>query len=287
MKRNSLWILLASLMLALPVQATDAGDNAAALQQVLAARSAEDRARDSARHPAETLAFFQVAPGMTVAEVLPGSGWYTKILANYLGPKGTLYGINYNDRMWGLFPNASEDWIAQRKAATGNFPDLVKSFTDNGIKAKGFTFNTVPHELAGTIDRVLLIRAMHNLSRFQEAAGTRSQALASIRSMLKPDGLVGVVQHRMPATDETSGTAGSTGYLVEADVILAFEEAGFELVATSEINANPLDQPGPEDIVWRLPPSLSTSKDDPELKAKMEAIGESDRMTLLFRKSSS
>ena len=74
---------------------------------------------------------------------------------------------------------------------------------------------------------------------------------------------------------------------MEADVILAFEEAGFELVATSEINANPLDQPGPEDIVWRLPPSLSTSKDDPELKAKMEAIGESDRMTLLFRKSSS
>ena len=64
-----------------------------------------------------------------------------------------------------------------------------------------------------------------------------------------------------------------------------FEMAGFELVATSDINANPGDLPGPEDIVWRLPPSLSTSKDDPELRAKMEAIGESDRMTLLFKKA--
>jgi predicted methyltransferase len=63
-----------------------------------------------------------------------------------------------------------------------------------------------------------------------------------------------------------------------------FDEAGFEFVASSEINANPKDQPGPEDIVWRLPPSLSGSKDNPEQRAAMEAIGESDRMTLLFRK---
>ena len=103
--------------------------------------------------------------------------------------------------------------------------------------------------------------------------------------MLKPDGLVGVVQHRAAVAGSASGTDGSRGYLVEAEVILMFEEAGFELVATSDINANPLDQPGVDDIVWRLPPSLATSKDDPELREKMQAIGESDRMTLLFRKT--
>jgi predicted methyltransferase len=187
--------------------------------------------------------------------------------------------------MWSLFPNASEEWMAQRKAATGKFPELVSSFTDNGIRTAGFSFDTVPPEIAGTADRVLLIRALHNLNRFESKAGTRSQALAAVRSMLKPDGLVGVVQHRAPVADSASGTDGSRGYLSEAEVILMFEEAGFELIATSEINANPNDKPGPDDIVWRLPPSLGTSGEDPELRARMEAIGESDRMTLLFRKA--
>jgi len=135
------------------------------------------------------------------------------------------------------------------------------------------------------VDRVLLIRALHNLNRFEEQAGTRSQALAAVRSMLKDDGLVGVVQQRAPADQSGSGTDGSRGYMVEAEVIEMFEDAGFELVASSDINANPLDQPGPEDNVWRLPPSLRTSADDPELRARMQAIGEADRMTLLFRKA--
>jgi predicted methyltransferase len=267
------------------LQAADNTDNDAALRQAIESRPAEDRARDSARHPAETLAFFQVAPGMTVAEALPGGGWYTNILANYLGPKGTLYGINYADRMWSLFPNATDEWIAGRKKATANFSSMVEGFTDNGIKTRSFTFSTVPGDVAGTVDRVLLIRALHNLSRFEEQAGTRSQALAAVRSILKDDGLVGVVQQRAPASQSGSGTDGSRGYLVEAELIQIFEEAGFELVATSDINANPLDQPGPEDSVWRLPPSLSTSAEDPELRAKMQAIGEADRMTLLFRKA--
>jgi predicted methyltransferase len=187
--------------------------------------------------------------------------------------------------MWSLFPNATDEWIAGRKKATGNFASMVQGFTDNGIKARGFTFSTVPADVAGTVDRVLFIRALHNLNRFEQQAGTRSQALAAVRNMLKNDGLVGVVQQRAPASQSGSGTDGSRGYLVETEVIQMFEEAGFELVATSDINANPLDKPGPEDSVWRLPPSLSTSADDPELRAKMQAIGEADRMTLLFRKA--
>jgi len=279
------WILILAFLLAGGLQAADNAANEAALRKAIDARSAEEKARDDARHPYETLVFFQVAPGMTVAEALPGGGWYTNILAHYLGGDGALYGINYPQRMWAMFPNATKEWIAKHEARTAEFPGMVRGFTDNGIETAGFTFNTIPPELAGTVDRVLMIRALHNLNRFESQAGTLSQALAAVRSMLKDDGLVGVVQHRAPASDAESGTDGSRGYLEEADVIMAFENAGFELVASSDINANPNDVPGPEDIVWRLPPSLSTSKEDPELRAKMQAIGETDRMTLLFRKA--
>lgn len=257
----------------------------AALQSAVSTRSAEDKARDSARHPAETLAFFQVEPGMTVAEALPGGGWYSKILANYLGADGRLYGVNYPDALWPLFSFSTDEMVKKRVASTAKFPKLVAGFTDNHIQAKGFTFNTVPSKVLGTVDRVLLIRALHNLNRFEATTGMRSQALAAVRAMLTSDGLVGVVQHRAPATADDAGADGSRGYLKQANVIAIFEEAGFELVASSEINANPKDKPGAEDIVWRLPPSVSDSKDDPARKAAMLAIGESDRMTLLFRKS--
>ncbi|NLG75036.1 MAG: methyltransferase, partial [Xanthomonadaceae bacterium] len=77
---------------------------------------------------------------------------------------------------------------------------------------------------------------------------------------------------------------GDAGYVKQSAVVAAFEKAGFELIGSSEINANPKDQPTEEDVVWRLPPTLATSRDDPELRKQMEAIGESDRMTLKFRK---
>ena len=97
--------------------------------------------------------------------------------------------------------------------------------------------------------------------------------------------MVGVVQHRLPESAAAEGADGSRGYLKQSDVVAAFEAAGFELVASSEINANPKDVPGAEDIVWRLPPSLNGSAEDPEKREAMKAIGESDRMTLLFRKA--
>ena len=256
-----------------------------ALEQIIASRSEEDRARDAARHPTETLRFFQVTPGLTVAEGLPGSGWYTRILAPYLGGTGTLYGVSYADRMWPLFSIATEEWIKSRKERAKNFPDAVRDYTDNGITTRAFTFATVPPAIAGTVDRVLLIRALHNLHRFESQAGTLNQAMVAVRGMLKGDGLVGVVQHRAPesATDEWAD--GNNGYMKQSAVIDIFEKAGFELVASSEINANPKDQPGPGDNVWRLPPALRTSKDNPDLRAAMVAIGETDRMTLLFRKA--
>jgi predicted methyltransferase len=285
MLRLKTCVLATSLLLSAAIQPVFANDNNATLVEVVAARSDEDKARDGARRPVETLEFFQVEPGMTVAEGLPGGGWYTRILANYLGADGALYGVNYADRMWPMVGYGKEDWVAQRIAATANYPTQVATFTDNGITALGFTFESVPPEVNGTVDRVLMIRALHNLNRFEEKAGTRSKALASIHAMLKDDGLVGVVQHRAPGTAGDDWADGSRGYMNQAAVILMFEEAGFELVAESEINANPLDKPAGEDTVWRLPPSLRGNEDDPEQQAAMSAIGESDRMTLLFRKA--
>ena len=277
-------LLLLSLALAGLIQTAHAVTETDTLNAVLASRSDEDTVRDDARQPLETLTFFQVKPGMTVAEALPGGGWYTRILANYLGQDGTLYGVNYPDSLWPMLSYASPEWIAQRIAATDNFTAKVATFTDNGITAQGFTFDTVPPEVEGTVDRVLLIRALHNLNRFQQKAGTSSQALTATHAMLKKDGLVGVVQHRAPATASEEWADGNKGYLNEAAVIAMFAEAGFALVAQSEINANPLDQPSGEDSVWRLPPSLRGNNDDVQREA-MVAIGESDRMTLLFRKA--
>jgi len=277
--------LLTTALLAAVVHSAGAGDHTAALEDILAARSAEDRSRDSARHPAATLAFFEVRPGMTVAEGLPGGGWYTRVLAPYLGGDGTLYGVNYPDSMWSRFSFATEEWIASRIESTAQFGEFVAAITDNGISARGFTFASVPEEVEGTVDRVLLIRALHNLNRYEDEAGTLSQALAAVHGMLKDDGLVGVVQHRAPESASNESAQGQRGYLKQSAVRAKFEEAGFELVASSEINANPKDQPGEDAIVWRLPPSLRGSEEDTEQREAMLAIGESDRMTLLFRKA--
>lgn len=260
-------------------------ENSDALAKVIAARSDEDKARDGARHPLETLQFFQLAPGMTVVEGLPGGGWYTRILANYLGADGKLYGVNYADRVWPMLDIATPEWVAARIAATDRYPAEVATYTDNGVTARGFTFESVPADVNGTVDRVLLIRALHNLNRFEKQAGTLSRALSSVHAMLRDDGLVGVVQHRAPESAADDWADGSHGYLKQTAVIASFEQAGFKLVATSEINANPKDRPSGADGVWRLPPSLRGSENDPRLREANLAIGESDRMTLLFRKA--
>ena len=102
--------------------------------------------------------------------------------------------------------------------------------------------------------------------------------------MLKPGGVVGVVQHEARENMSDEWASGAKGYLKKDFVIDKMTAAGFEYIGASDVNQNEKDQPGSEDIVWRLPPSLSTSREDPELREAMQAIGESNRMTLKFRK---
>lgn len=261
-----------------------AHDGNEALATVVLDRAADKRVRDASRRPVQTLSFFHVEPGMKVAEALPGDGWYSEIIANYLGKEGALYGINYNDSMWPLFGFFTPERIEQMSDRTQAFPELVANLADNGITVGGFTFANAPNDLTSTLDRVLFIRALHNLVRFEAKAGTLTEALALAYKLLKEDGMIGVVQHRAPADADDKWADGSAGYVKQNMVVQAFENAGFELVAQSEVNSNVKDKPTVDDTVWRLPPGLNGSADDPDKRAKLEAIGESDRMTLLFKK---
>jgi predicted methyltransferase len=147
-----------------------------------------------------------------------------------------------------------------------------------------FQFGALPERFEGALDAALFIRALHNMARFEEKGGFLTASLIETKTALKPGGIVGVVQHMAPEDEADDWADGSAGYLKKSVVIGQFEAAGFEFLGDSDINVNPLDQPTSEDIVWRLPPTLSGSADNPELAEQMSAIGESSRMTLLFKK---
>ena len=255
-----------------------------ALNEILAAQPKEVKARFKYRHPAQTLNFFRIKPGMTVVEVLPGGGWYSKILMPYLGPEGELVAVDYNKDLWPNFGFVDADFLEKRKTWAETWIAGAQAWEiENGSNLNAFKFGEMPADLTGTADAVLFIRALHNLNRFDPAF--LEQAINDAKTALKPNGLVGIVQHRAPEGNTDEWASGAAGYLKQSYVIAKMEEAGFKLLKASEINANPNDKLGADDVVWRLPPSLATSREDAELKAQMEAIGESDRMTLLFRKT--
>ncbi len=260
------------------------------LTTVLAVQPEKIQSRYNARHPKETLEFFGIKPGMTVLEALPGGGWYSKLLLPYLGSAGTLIGVDYSVDMYpkfGFFSKEDlkkkETWVADwTKEANGW--KTQNNMGSNSANIKAYTFGAVSDDLKGKVDAVVFIRALHNLARFEIDGGYLTTALSDAYNSLKPGGIVGVVQHQIPESADDKGANGSRGYLKKSFLILAMENAGFEFVASSDINLNPKDQPSAKDIVWRLPPSYSTSRKDEKKKAEYMAVGESNRMTLKFRK---
>ena len=258
---------------------------AATLADILAAQPDAAKARYEYRHPQETIEFFGIEPGMTVVEALPGGAWYTRILLPWLGEGGRLIGADYSLDMYPYFGFATEEFLAEQAKWTTNFIAWgIDLAGENGASVAAFHFGSMPDRLAGTADVVFMVRALHNLARFEDEDGFLTEALGEAFAVLKPGGTLGIVQHH--ARDDMSDefADGSRGYLKKDFVIAVVEKAGFEFVAESDINANPKDQPSEDDMVWRLPPTLGTSADNPELRAELEAIGESNRMTLRFRK---
>jgi predicted methyltransferase len=285
MINRALLTLVLSLATNLAIAGLDNND-ATRLTSVLAAQSDAIQTRYPSRHPQETLQFFGIKPGMTVIEVLPGSGWYSPILVAYLGSQGQLIGADYDLALWPNFPFADDKFMAQKQAWVEKFPADAKAWQgDDGASVTATRLGSMDAALDGTVDAVLFVRAFHNLYRFESKGGFRSTAMADAYRVLKPGGIVGVVQHEAPADRAVSWADGSRGYLNRAVLIADMKAAGFEFVGGSDVNANPRDVPSEEEIVWRLPPSLMTSRDNTELKVKYETIGESNRMTLLFQKS--
>lgn len=226
-------------------------------------RTPANVARDTYRHPAETLKFFGVNGGQNIVELWPGGGWYTEILAPLVnGHGGTLTAAAPWDRL-----KTIQGWQTAK-------PDVY-----GAIKLAEFpNAGTNPKVPDGSADVVLTFRNVHNW-RFGGTDNTEA-AFRQIYAMLKPGGVLGVVDHRLNEADD-SAKEEKSGYMKESSVIAFAERAGFKLVARSEVNANPKDTKDYEKGVWTLPPVLREGEKD---RARYLAIGESDRMTLKFVK---
>lgn len=270
---------VSTLLLAAPAMAIKpAGPNAqpaitAAVQAAVdgKGRTPDNVKRDAYRHPAQTLSFFGVEPGKTVVEITPGGGWYSEILAPLLRDKGT-YVAAVVDPMAVAegkardYQQRGRDGLEKKFAGTPALYDKAKIV---GYDPKAPKFG--PDNSA---DVVLTFRNVHNWRSANQAEGM----FKGFYSVLKPGGVLGVVEHRakadVPADDKS-------GYVGQAQVIAMAEAAGFKLAGSSEINANPRDTKDHPNGVWTLSP---VNNHDAADDAKYKAIGESDRMTLRFVK---
>ncbi len=239
-------------------------------------RSEADRARDNVRHPASTLAFWGIRPSMTVVEIRPGGGYWTDILAPYLAAgKGQL-----------IVTSGDPDKMTPTQIAGRD--RFLKRYQDNaplyGTLATGVFANNSDKPLApaGSVDLIISSRNFHGFV----LQNIKDYAIKSMFDALKPGGLVGIEQHR---GDARRAQNASTGYMRQDWIIGEMRKGGFEFVGSSELNANPNDTKDHPFGVWTLPPVLNTAPNgqppNPEFDStKYKAIGESDRMTLLFRK---
>ncbi|MEO1135246.1 MAG: methyltransferase domain-containing protein [Pseudomonadota bacterium] len=252
-------------------------DNAARIDTVLAGdhRTDEERARDIFRNPKETLLFFGVEPDMTVVEVWPGGGWYTQVIAPYLKTGGGKF----------IAASFSPDGASERTLNALNryretYIDNPEIYGDVELTALGEGHHIAPE---GSADVVLTFRNVHSW----QGRDMVELAYAEFYRALKPGGVLGVVEHRADGAELPRD--GSRGYVYTEDAIAFAQAAGFELEAASEINANAADTKDHPFGVWTLPPSRRSSEirgqEDPDFdRAKYDAIGESDRFTLKFRK---
>ena len=266
MKLLILAALLAATGCASTVQADDALKAAIAGKD----RTPANAARDSARHPYETLTFFGIKPNMTVVELAPGGGWYTEILAPYLRDNGKLIVAGESPTSTN---EAARRYAARMTTKLESNPGMYGKVQRGVFEVPTATYNIAQ---AGSADLVVTFRNIHNWTG--EGDAKVNAIFKNVYTVLKPGGVFGVVEHRAPAGKPVDP---KSGYLHEAAVIKMVEAAGFKLAAKSEVNANPKDTADHVKGVWSLPPVLANKDVDRE---KYMAIGESDRMTLKFVK---
>jgi predicted methyltransferase len=263
LKASAVLALGIGVLAAAPATAPDPGLIAAVSDP---ARTAAFAARDKARHPAEELAFFGISPKMTVVELWPGGGYWTEILGPYLAKGGTYYAaVNA--------PGDEEEnvgvqrWHARIAAQKDRLGTIHETMLGVGH------FDIAP---PGSADLVLTFRNFHNWMN----DGTVDQSLAAAFKALKPGGILGIEEHR-GRSDKPQDPKAKDGYVREDYATALVKKAGFVLVGSSEINANPKDTKDWVDGVWTLPPTLSQKDKDRE---KYIAVGEADNFVLKFRK---
>ena len=232
--------------------------------------------RDTWRHPLETLQFWGLQPNMSVLEILPGRGWYTAILAPYLAAGGGKLIVASFDPRTGS--------IAQRETLADFEARFLRDPRRYGAIARTVVDDGAPLAPAASVDLAILDNNVHTLM----AQGVAERVFGAVFAALKPGGAFGVEQHRAASTGLQDPLAGS-GYVQEAYVKTLAQEAGFEFVGATDVNANPRDDRDHPFGVWTLPPVLRTAPlgqpDNPDFDtAPYQEIGESDRMTLKFRK---
>jgi len=243
-------------------------------------RSAANIDRNRYRHPVGTLTFLGLQDGMTVMEIWPGGGWYSEILAPVLRYHGQFIVAGYDVDV----PDQPAYRYGLQEALLEKFAGAPEIYDQVAVVA----FSPPQSASLGTPDSVDMVLTFRNTHGWI-SDGLAQMVFAEFARVLKPGGILGVVQHRAPA-DADSKVSAQNGYVSEQAVIDLARGAGLYLEARSEVNANPLDTKDYPGGVWTLPPSLDACG-DPEAEAeiascmeKYQAVGESDRMTLRFRK---
>jgi predicted methyltransferase len=251
-RRLSRTVLIGALLLA-ALQLT-AGARADGIEAALTqpGRSEADLKRDQLDHPAEILGLLDIKPGMTVADVLAGDGYYSEILSHLVGPTGHVLLINN-----AAFDNWGKGWDAR---LDGNrLPNVSHETLDLNAMA------LAPHSL----DAVLLIKVYHDLY-WVDSSGTWPKVdvggvLDQLARALKPHGMLLVVDHAA-ANGHGSSDASTLHRIEESFAIKDFKSHGFKLIAKSDVLRMPLDQ---RDQISYKPPML----------------GKTERFVLVFRRA--
>ena len=192
------------------------------------ARPAAERARDAGRKPAEVLEFLNIKPGMTVLDLFTGAGYYAEIIAGVVGEEGR------------VIAHANKAYVEYVGPA---FAERFESGRLTNVEVLMAENNALELE-AGSLDAVMMVLSFHDLFLVDDENGWPkidvAPFLAELNKGLRPGGTVGIIDHNAaPGTPSESG--GTVHRIDPAIVIEAMQDAGFELVGSSDLLSNPND----------------------------------------------